>query len=456
MISQPMIHAYSVIARRVYEDGRPVTFGRDEWWSVGQIVREHLYGDEASDKFEFPIDQPETIRGFDWPDGLPEWQSIGECDNLGFAAISDVDDTVFIHRAVGRDADCLNDHRWELLEDDLREVPSGLSTRETYLGDWRCYAAIVQSETECNSAIDTLTNSADTTASRSGLQGKSSASWSTTTIANNMWLYHRDLDTGAVALLYLEEAENDGRAESLVNRTLPLIAVFQLKVQWIFESNYMNNYREPLMQSRQQLDRVVCRSYTAAQELDAIDAQSHDIAVHLEKLIRLFGQFSLAQETVALTYSKYKECLESSQIEGGGYFRLIDAEMRHAVEQMAADEGYIRATMDSAKAMLTALGTRAAVERARIEQEENRLQERRNDLLNLGAYIVGISGLALAFATDDFVTAALRGANMLSDDGMATFEQLLAGKLVATVLAGVLTVAIIQACRSLTFSTPDK
>ena len=118
------------------------------------------------------------------------------------------------------------------------------------------------------------------------------------------------------------------------------------------------------------------------------------------------ARFKALQNTVGISAANLNELLNEHGLTVGPTAAWRTT-ARLAVEQLAADDRYHEARTREAEVTLRVLEAQAAVERTKVEAEENRLNERRNRLLTCLSLLVAAAAIVLAITTDDLVMGFL-------------------------------------------------
>lgn len=312
-----------------------------------------------------------------YPVGRPaRWQR-GADGYAAFAVIRQQQDTVTLQLACGQ-AGPATAETWSQLATGRWQAPTA---SPLYLGQTLCFAGRI--------------GALETAAAATALLLPGARSLRVTQLAWGGRLFDRPGLADHLALFYPDSDAAEAQAGLFLNETLPLLALAAHKAAHQYDRMYEGQLRARLNRHEQALAQVLLRAQAPGADTAALDRQLLVIAGAYGQFAADLGQFERIQQTVRVNAANLNAALAELPASDGplAVWRSV---AQRAVDQLQADEDYFRAIIQEAEVTLRTLQVRTDLERAELEEEENRLTAEENRLAERRNLILAAIGLILA------------------------------------------------------------
>lgn len=218
------------------------------------------------------------------------------------------------------------------------------------------------------------------------------------------WLFDRVGLPDRLALFYPDDDAAERLVAPYLNTVLPDLLLFLHKIAHQYGRGYEATLRLLLAEQERALARVLAQDLPPAGDVDGLDARLTALADAYTAFARELAGFDRLAQAVRVNLLNLREGFAEHGLPQEGPLAAWLTAAERAAAQLEADEGFYRARVRQAEMALAALQVRAEVERARLEQEEDRRDRRRNLLLGFIAAV-----LALGQVLSDAAVAEVLG-----------------------------------------------
>ncbi|MCS6847354.1 MAG: hypothetical protein RMN52_06530 [Anaerolineae bacterium] len=222
------------------------------------------------------------------------------------------------------------------------------------------------------------------------------------------WLFDRPGLPDRLALLYPDDDEAERQVAPYLNAALPELLLALHKIAHLYGRGYEAGLRPLLAERERALAAVLAGESAPAGGVNALDARLTELAEAYHAFARELAIFDRVTQAVRVNLLNLREHVAEYGLprEGPPAAWLTAAE--RAAGQMEADEGFYRARVRQAEMALAALQVQAEVERAHLEQQEDRRDRQRNLLLGFIAAMLALGQVI----GDETIAELLRGAGL--------------------------------------------
>lgn len=388
-ISEAMLHHYVFLAATLEQaGGQPHSLADAGWpaWPQAALAWQQAWLGRAAEPPAVPTDLATNSHTASqlYPAGGPaRWQR-GNDGYAAFAVIRQHQDTVTLHLAGGQ-AGQATAETWAHLTAGRWQPPTASSL---YLGQTLCFAGRIS---ELGAATETA-----------GQVLPGARPLRVTELAWGGRLFDRPGLADYLALFYPDNDAMEAQAGVFLNESLPLLALAAHKVAHQYDRMYEGQLRARLNGHEQALAQVLLRAQAPGADTAALDRQLAAIAGAYGQFAADLGQFERIQQTVRVNAANLSQALAELPATAGPLAAWHGAVQR-AVAQLQADEDYLRAIVQEAEVTLQTLQIRTDLERAELEEEENRLTAKENRLAERRNLILAAIGVILALG--EFVSS---------------------------------------------------
>jgi hypothetical protein len=400
-------------------DARP---GQAEMGALGRWMAQFYAAFGLDPPEAFPAVLPEPDRGrrrtyfYPAPPGRPKWLDSSAIDAACLVCAWIEAETVCVQLAAGRREEMPAD-TWTYFHRALGDAPRELVQSRFWLGEGSCCGGLVSGESMASAAAEEAL--ADAGAAARPVVRKAC-------LPNFGWLFDRRDPSDACALFYEDEA----RAAGFFNDCFPEALIYLKKIAFVFKMQYQGTLEGRIRELEDRLSRAL----SAARREEGTKAEN--LEQRLREVCKEYDDFAGAMalsqtlhNTMRINAANLREVLGRYNVPDEGLPGAWRALAARAVEQLAADDRYYAATGQEAEITLRVLQTRALLERADIEREENRLAQQSNVRLTILALLVSAASLSLTLASDDTVKALIDWADGRGPGAAYQFGELILWKL---------------------------
>ncbi len=258
------------------------------------------------------------------------------------------------------------------------------------------------------------------------------------------WLFDRPGLPDRLALFYPDDDEAERQVAPYLNTVLPDLLLSLHKIAHQYGRGYEGALRLLLAEKERALAKVLTGEPPSGSDVAGLDARLSELAGAYNDFARELAGFDRLAQAVRVNLLNLRECFAEHGLprEGPLAVSLIAAE--RAVAQLEADDGFYRARVRQAQMALSALQVRAEIERARLEQEEDRRDRQRNLLLGFIAAVLALGQVTSDAVAEDFLKWGVRLFGGVPLDPMPALL-VFAGKLGLVLVAGLLVMGLIAA-----------
>ena len=223
------------------------------------------------------------------------------------------------------------------------------------------------------------------------------------------WLFDRPGLPDRLACFYPDDDAAEAAIAPFFNAALPDLLLSLHKIAHQYGRGYEQALR-PLLAARERpLAAVLAQEAPPAGDVAALDARLQALAGAYNAFARELAIFDRLAQAVRVNLLNLRQGFAEHGLPQAGPLAAWLTAAERAAGQMEADDGFYRARVRQAEMALAALQVQADIERAHLEQEENRRDAQRNLLLGLIAAVLALGQVMSDAVVGEFLGRLIRG-----------------------------------------------